>query len=167
MMPSKYRRARLLRAARAIGLLLAAAGLTQAVLADVGSLPPPAKPLPGYQQECAACHLAYPPALLPAESWRRLMSDLPRHFGTDASLDAGTAQAISTWLIANAGTGRRLRGAPPQDRITTSAWFVHEHDEVPATSWKRPAVKSASNCAACHARAEQGDFNEHDVRIPF
>ena len=37
---------------------------------------------------------------------------------------------------------------------------------LPAATWQRPAVKSASNCAACHTRADQGDFDEHTVRIP-
>lgn len=122
--------------------------------------------LPQYREECSACHVAYPPRLLPAESWRRLMADLPHHFGTDASVDAATAKQLSDWLVANAGTGRRAGEAPPQDRITRSAWFVHEHDEVPAAVWKRASVRSPSNCAACHTRAEQGVFDEHDVRIP-
>jgi len=165
-MPFNVRRNRPLRAGRALGILLVAVSLNQAALADGGPPRRHVAPLPSYQQECAGCHLAYPPALLPAESWRRLMSDLSRHFGSDASLDAATTQAISTWLTANAGATRRLRGVPPQDRITTSAWFVHEHDEVPAASWKHPAVKSAANCAACHIRADQGDFDEHNVRIP-
>jgi hypothetical protein len=146
--------------------MLAAFGLHQAGRADDGPSLPRVPPLPSYQQECAACHLAYPPALLPAASWQRLMSKLSRHFGTDASLDAATAKEISNWLAANAGGTRRVRDAPPQDRITTAAWFTHAHDEVPSALWKRPAVKSAANCAACHTRADQGDFNEHDVRIP-
>ena len=70
------------------------------------------------------------------------------------------------WLAANAGSSRRGRDEPPQDRITQSAWFLRKHDEVPARTWKLPAVKSPSNCVACHARAEQGDFNEHNVRLP-
>lgn len=119
---------------------------------------------PKYQQECAACHLAYPPGMLPAASWQRLMGALPRHFGSDASLDPATLQELSAWLGANAGT--RVREEPPQDRITRSAWFVRKHDEVAASTWKLPAVKSAANCAACHTRAEQGDFNERYVRIP-
>jgi len=122
--------------------------------------------LPKYRQECASCHMAYPPGMLPAESWQRLINNLPRHFGTDASLDAASLKELSAWLTANAGTYRRAREAPPQDRITTSAWFTRKHDEVSATAWKRPAVKSPANCSACHAQADQGDFNEHNVRIP-
>jgi len=131
-----------------------------------GNRPLAVAPLPAYQQECAGCHVAYPPGLLPAASWRRLMDHLPQHFGTDASLDAQTVQQLPTWLAANAATGRRAGEVPPQDRITRTAWFVREHREVPAATWQRPAVKSAANCAACHTRAEQGDFDEDHVRIP-
>lgn len=94
------------------------------------------------------------------------MSNLPRHYGTDVSLDSAAVKELSTWLSANAATSRSPRDAPPEDRITRSAWFIHQHDEVPAATWKRPAIKSASNCIACHTGADQGDFNERNVRIP-
>src|SRR3989344_6200999 len=45
-----------------------------------------------YTQECAACHTAYPPGLLPAASWNRVMTGLAQHYGTDASLDAATVR---------------------------------------------------------------------------
>lgn len=122
--------------------------------------------LPAYQQECGACHVAYPPGMLPAASWQRLMDNLPRHFGSDASLDAATARQVAAYLAANAGTFKRVREAPPQDRITRSTWFVRKHDEVPAAAWRSPAVKSPANCNACHAQANEGDFDEHRVRIP-
>ena len=147
-----------LRAAAAAFALLLAVGHAAA-----GGRPTVA-PLPQYTQECASCHMAYPPGALPAVSWQRLMQDLPRHFGTDASVDAATQQQLSRWLQANAGTWKRVAEAPPQDRITNAAWFRRKHDEVPADAWKRQSVRSAANCAACHPRAEQGDF--HDERIP-
>jgi hypothetical protein len=104
--------------------------------------------------------------MLPAASWQRLMADLPHHFGSDATLDPATLKELSAWLGAHAGASKRVREEPPQDRITRSAWFVRKHDEVPAAAWKLPAVKSASNCMACHTQADQGDFDEHRVRIP-
>lgn len=122
--------------------------------------------LPKYQQECAACHIAYPAGMLPAASWKRLMNNLPNHFGTDASLDATSVQQISQWLQQYGGTYKRVTTEAPQDRITKSAWFVRKHDEVSAQTWKLAAVKSPSNCMACHQQANLGDFNEHRVRIP-
>ena len=125
--------------------------------------------LPAYSQECGACHLAYPPGLLPAASWQRLMVGLPKHFGSDASLDPATRQALADWLTAHAGSFKKVARdptPPPQDRISQSPWFVREHRELPAAVWKRPAVGSAANCAACHAGAAQGRFSEHDINIP-
>ena len=122
--------------------------------------------LPAYVQECGSCHVAYPPGLLPAASWGRLMSGLDRHFGTDASVDAAAAAEIGADHERYSASGKRARGASGGLRITESAWFVHEHDEVPAAVWTRPAVKSPANCAACHRGAEQGDFDEDRVRIP-
>lgn len=155
---------------RALRALLAVSGalfLAQAAHADSDERRGARVPLlPQYQAECSSCHVAYPPGMLPAASWQRLMNNLPRHFGTDASLDPATLKQLSTWLEANAGTYKRVREEPPQDRITRSAWFTRKHDEVSAATWKLPAVKSASNCAACHTRADKGEFNEHDVRIP-
>lgn len=154
---------------RALRALLALGGalfLAQAVHADDDKRRARVPLLPQYQAECSACHVAYPPGMLPAASWQRLMNNLPRHFGTDASLDPATLKQLSIWLEANAGTYKRVREEPPQDRITRSAWFTRKHDEVSAATWKLPAVKSASNCAACHTRADKGEFNEHDVRIP-
>lgn len=122
--------------------------------------------LPKYRQECAACHIAYPPGMLPAASWQRIVATLPRHYGTDASLDPATVSALAGWLSAHAATSGRRSEPPPEDRITRSAWFVRKHREVPPAIWKLPGVKSASNCAACHAQADQGDFNERNVRYP-
>jgi mono/diheme cytochrome c family protein len=127
---------------------------------------PAVTPLPAYKQECAACHTAFPPGALPAQSWQRLMSNLPQHFGTDASLDPATVKALSGWLTANAGTWKRVREVPPEDRITRSAWFVRKHHEIAPATWQRASIKSASNCMACHTRADQGDFEEDHVRIP-
>lgn len=119
-----------------------------------------------YVQECAACHVPFPPSMLSSGSWQRIMQGLSRHFGTDASVEPAVRDEIAAWLVSNAGTGRRTEPSPSQDRITRSAGFVREHDEVPAAAWTRAPVGRPSNCAACHPRAEQGDFNEHDARIP-
>jgi hypothetical protein len=123
---------------------------------------------PLYVTECSSCHLAFPPGMLPAASWQRLMGGLAKHFGTDASLDAASTRTLGAWLVANAGTYRRVSEEPPQDRITQSAWFLRKHreGEVPAGVWKRASVGSPANCAACHTGSAQGNFNENEIRIP-
>ena len=126
----------------------------------------PVQALPVYAQECAACHLAYPPALLPAESWARVMAGLSRHYGTDASLEPGQVQAIGRWLQSEAGTGKKWGMAPTQDRITRSDWFVREHRKVAPEVWRLPGVQSPAQCGACHTRAGLGSFGERELRRP-
>lgn len=122
--------------------------------------------LPAYKTECSGCHVAYPPDMLPAASWRRVMDNLPHHYGTDASLDPATARTLSAWLASNADNLHTSGAAPTGDRITLSTWFVRQHREVSAATWKRASIRSAANCSACHAQADQGVFDEDDVRIP-
>jgi mono/diheme cytochrome c family protein len=122
--------------------------------------------LPLYKQECAACHMAYPPGLLPARSWTRIMSGLDKHYGSDASLEPETVAQISRWLQTEAGTYKRVAQAPPEDRITRSAWFVSKHRKLDPQVWKHASVKSAANCAACHTSADKGDFDDDAVTLP-
>ncbi len=119
-----------------------------------------------FKQECSSCHIAYSPGLLPAESWRKVMSGLDKHFGTDASLTEQETKEITDFLVSNASNRWSAAAAPL--RITEGAWFKHKHDgrEISPTVWNNPKVKSPANCAACHPQAESGDFNEHNIRIP-
>ena len=122
---------------------------------------------PAYQSECGACHVAYPPQMLSAASWRAVMDGLGKHFGSDASLDPATHADILRYLEANAGRRATVANGKPQLRITETRWFVHEHsEELPRDIWKHPAVKSAANCAACHSAADKGDFSERTLRLP-
>lgn len=145
-----------------LGLCLAPLGTA---LADSSRVMPRVVP-PAYTQECASCHTAYPPGMLPAASWRRITTGLDRHYGSDASIDPATVQQISAWLDAHAGTYRRVAEQPPQDRITRSAWFEGKHRKVEPDVWKLPSVKSAANCSACHGRADQGDYDDDSLRMP-
>lgn len=134
-----------------------------AALADAPRLP--REPDPAWLEECGSCHVAYPPALLVADDWRRLMAGLERHFGTNASLDALAAARIGAFLERNAST-RGERNASAQLRITETRWFVREHDDIPAATWRSPQVKSAANCGACHRGAERGRYDEREITLP-
>ena len=108
---------------------------------------------PRWKAECGSCHIAYPPQLLPAQSWQRLMAALDRHFGTDASLDPAITAEISLFLEQHAG-----RGSADTLRISETRWFVREHREV--------SPKNAASCESCHTTAAQGDFRERNIRMP-
>lgn len=130
-----------------------------------------------YKAECSGCHIAYPPSLLPAASWRAMMGSLQDHFGENTELDAATANQIMTFLDRQAaarGTGeygerawRATVGRAPTLRITETDYFQGQHHEIPEKMVAgNPEVGSFSRCEACHAGAEQGNFDEHSVRIP-
>ncbi|MEP7183575.1 MAG: diheme cytochrome c [Betaproteobacteria bacterium] len=129
-----------------------------------------------WQAECSSCHEPYHPGLLPARSWRTLMGDLGHHFGDNAALDPVTRDDIARFLVANAAdvNGNRrsakIAASIPAStaplRITETGYVRAKHDEIRADVWRRPAVGSRANCAACHRTAGEGDFSERNVAIP-
>jgi nitrate/TMAO reductase-like tetraheme cytochrome c subunit len=123
-----------------------------------------------FEEECTSCHMAFPPQMLHADSWRAMMNGLSKHFGTDASLDEKRRAAITDFLVANAngrktGTTRDAAGNPLL-RITETARFEKKHREISAATFKRASIKSPANCTACHTQAATGNYSEHAVRIP-
>lgn len=127
-------------------------------------------PSPLYQQECATCHMAYPPQMLDAHSWLHVMIGLDRHFGSDASLDDKTRAAITDFLGRNAG-GRKTgvtadAKGQPLLRITETAYFGRKHRKIEPAVFARASIKSPANCAACHPDAPGGDYSERSIVIP-
>lgn len=133
----------------------------------------PADAPPAFQAECASCHVAFPPQLMAADDWRRVMATLDRHYGDNASLDEMTRLALEDFLVRNAGKNSKVgvgrtagaaADAPP--RLTAGAWFVRKHHEVPRADWTHAKVKSPANCAACHSRAAEGSYREREIVMP-
>jgi len=119
---------------------------------------------PQWKEECGSCHVAYPPKLLTAADWVRLMGSLDKHFGDNATIDAKPNREILDFLQRNAASGSKYSASSL--RITDTPWFTREHHEVPKRAWTDPAVKSRANCTACHINAERGDWSERGVRMP-
>ncbi|WJW74300.1 diheme cytochrome c [Thiohalobacter sp. IOR34] len=170
------------------GIAMAAAGFTGIALGDDddegffrrswGAAAPPGVAVVDnrlYREECGSCHMAYPPGLLPAPSWERLMAALDDHFGENAELPERERTIILNYLL-DAAAGRSnyrvsnkmLRGMKePPLRISELPYFRHEHREIPQRLVSgNSRVRSLSNCDACHTRADQGSFSEHEIHIP-
>jgi len=149
-------------------ILIAAAMVPLSALAD--RMPIPADVPPAFKAECGSCHLAFPPALLSAGDWKKVMTGLDKHYGDNATIDDQTRRQIEDFLVRNAGSNRRVvnagTGAGVLPRLTLTGWFRKEHDEVPAAVWNDKRVGSAANCATCHTRAEQGSFRGREIRMP-
>lgn len=130
-----------------------------------------------YGQECSSCHFAYPPNMLPGQSWQKIMSTLNQHFGDNAELSDSDRIAIQDYLLSNSADKSKTKyskkfmrsysaSAAPL-RITELRYFKHEHDEIPNRMVKdNPEVRSFSQCESCHQDAKDGYFRESKINIP-
>jgi len=132
---------------------------------------------PIYKEECGSCHMAYPPGLLPEKSWAKIMAGLENHFGDNAELDPQTNHSISQLLqkysadqsdyLRSRKFDQSIKSNTAPIRISEVPYFIRKHDEIPNRMVSgNPKVKSFSQCDACHSKAEQGSFNEHNIHIP-
>lgn len=124
---------------------------------------------PSFQAECASCHLAFPPQLLVADDWRRVMAKLDKHYGDNASLDDKTRGEIEAFLVRNAGKPAKVGAggtATELPRLTQTAWFQRKHRKVAPSDWTHVKVKTPANCSACHTRVAAGSFSEREIVMP-
>ncbi len=130
-----------------------------------------------YIKECGSCHMAYPPGLLPARSWEKLMQGLGNHFGDVAELDSNTLAALTRYLVDNSADRsvyrrsrkimRSIGAGDTPSRITEVPYIQYEHREIPTRLVLDNAeVRSLGNCVACHRRVAHGYFSEREIRIP-
>lgn len=123
---------------------------------------------PTWSAECGDCHLPYPPDLLPARSWTRMIDGSADHFGEDLALAPETRSTIRGWLEARAAErdatehAWRIHRSVPEDlapqRITELDWWTRAHAAVPVEAFEEPAVGTRGRCQACHPDAARGAF---------
>jgi hypothetical protein len=129
-----------------------------------------------YEKECGSCHFPYQPGWLPERSWRHVMANLTRHFGENAEVAAGARQAILDYLAAGAAdrvSNRRSREVmeviPAHETPTSITKVLYVggiHGGFLDPAFKgEPAVKTLSQCPACHQQAERGWFSPVRYKI--
>ena len=128
-----------------------------------------------YKDSCGACHFAYQAELLPSSSWEGILEAVDDHFGEAFKLDQETKDAVFGYLGSNASEHSKskvavkimksLRGQVPM-RITEIPYIKDKHRRISAATFKRDSIGSASNCVACHKRAEEGIYDDDYVVIP-
>ena len=128
-----------------------------------------------YKTSCGSCHMAYGAYLLPEASWRKILNTLDNHFSDIVNLDTEAKQQVSDYLLTNAADrnggrlGRKIMKHSQgyaSERITTLPVFQRKHRKIDPAVFNRPSVGGMQNCIACHAGAEQGDFDDNRVSIP-
>lgn len=129
-----------------------------------------------YEKECGSCHFAYPAGLLPSSSWNKMMSNLDKHFGDDATVDEKTFQTLVSYLNENSAEKsmnykrsrkivENLNGTIP-DSISKMPYMKKKHEDIKEYLITQKEVKGMFNCTACHQNAKKGIFSDDDVNIP-
>lgn len=128
-----------------------------------------------YEDECASCHNAFHPTLLPEASWEKVMAGLEDHFGDNVALDEEARSEILGYLTANSAeralseASRKILYSIKGEsvlRITDAPYWKEKHSEIKDEVYKRKTVISRSNCLACHPGANAGSFEDRDIKIP-
>jgi hypothetical protein len=132
-----------------------------------------------WKEECGSCHFAYPPGLMVSQSWEKLLTPaaLEDHFGENAELDESVLADLKAYALSHAAEKsyfkrsrkitRSVGEAEAPLRITDTDYIRRKHEEIPKKLIKgNPDVQLASNCTACHTKADKGIFDDDTVNIP-
>jgi hypothetical protein len=114
----------------------------------------PAQDNAAWRSECGACHMAFPPGLLPVDDWLDIMSRLDKHYGVDASLEPKVKAEIYDYLKQNGASSRMFGSRDEVPRITTSDRFISKHRSA-IRLWVKGQIKTLSDCGSCHKEAEK------------
>ena len=135
--------------------------------------------LKAWDDECKACHYAYPPGLLPEASWKKLLAPeaLEKHFGENIEMKEALRTELLAYAVQDAADHASAKrshkimasidsGAAPE-RITEVAYIRRKHQEIPDHLIKgNPKVGALSQCDTCHTQAKIGNLDDDSVLIP-
>jgi hypothetical protein len=128
-----------------------------------------------YEETCGGCHFAYQPELLPSASWLKILNQPDDHFGEEIGADPDAIKEISGYLKMNAAENSsaeqsvkimRCLGDRVPMRITDIPYIRRKHHELSPEVFNRESIGSFANCKVCHTSAEQGIYDDDDVKIP-
>lgn len=163
-------------------LLLLGAGLAGRAAAEEEALD---SPVPGsdiaparnevYIEECGACHVAFPPGLMPQRSWEVIVDGFADHFGEELEFDDEVIASLRKYLINNAADRSKyprsvlimqyLRDDLTPTRVMDVPYIKRKHSQIPRDALEKNAnVRSFANCDACHSRVEAGSFNKKEIK---
>ncbi|MEO1144702.1 MAG: diheme cytochrome C [Cyanobacteria bacterium J06638_22] len=103
-----------------------------------------------YLRECATCHIAPSPAVLPTQTWATLLVSA-QHYGTQIEV-IGRPAIDLVWDYIQFASRPILENETPPDRIRNSRFFRALHPRV-----EIERIDLAS-CAGCHPNAWDYDY---------
>ncbi len=106
-----------------------------------------------YLNECATCHVALPPAVLPTQTWQTLVID-PAHYGlTLTDITAFEKQLIVNYL--QAYSRAHHSSDPLPFKLTDSDYFHALHPKIAL-----PQPLTLRTCTSCHLSAAAQNYRD-------
>lgn len=104
-----------------------------------------------YLQNCATCHVGLPPAVMPTDSWKKILTQ-PTHYGVEITpFQSPTLQAV--WNYVSTYSRPLKKDEPVPFRLRSSRFFKVLHPDV---EFSEPI--SVNSCVTCHPAAAQFNY---------
>ncbi|MBD2448426.1 cytochrome C [Nostoc sp. FACHB-152] len=104
-----------------------------------------------YIENCATCHIAIPPAVLPTQTWKNLLED-SQHYGVQLKPLVDPPR-ILVWRYLSTFSRTHLKDEETPYRVNKSRFFNALHPKV---KLQRPV--QIDSCVSCHPSAEEFNF---------
>lgn len=104
-----------------------------------------------YLENCATCHIALPPAVLPTQTWKNLLQD-SQHYGATIKplVDPGR---ILVWRYISTFSRPHKKDERTPYRVNSSRYFKALHPQV-----KLPSPAKIGSCVSCHPGVSEYNF---------
>ncbi len=106
-----------------------------------------------YLENCATCHIAIPPAVLPSQTWFDLLQD-PNHYGKQLPTINGFDLRLMWNYLGTYSRSLREDEQVPY-RLTRARHFYALHPQVDL-----PRPVKVESCITCHPKANVFNFRE-------
>ncbi|MEB3179677.1 MAG: cytochrome C [Nostocaceae cyanobacterium] len=104
-----------------------------------------------YLQNCASCHIALPPAVLPTEIWRDILRDT-QHYGVQLKSVIDPPRVL-IWNYLKTFSRTLAAGEDKPFRVNNSRYFKALHPKV-----QLPRPVEIGSCVSCHPGANEYNF---------
>lgn len=104
-----------------------------------------------YLENCSSCHIAVPPAVLPTQTWQRLLQD-PQHYGVQLKPLVDPPRLI-VWNYLRTFSRPVAKDEKIPYRVNESRYFKALHPKV-----ELPRPVRIGSCVSCHPSAAEYNF---------
>lgn len=104
-----------------------------------------------YLENCASCHIAIPPAVLPTQTWKQILQD-SQHYGAQIQPLIDPPRLL-VWKYLQTFSRPQTKEEQTPYRLDDSRYFKALHPKV-----KLPRPVEISSCVSCHPSATDYNF---------